>query len=126
MTFDTSNDTIIAEFPFQERRRVSSLTSNTTLVALDGGRTYNNTGAAGAVVVTLPTPVAGMVFRFRVTAAQSLQLKPASGHTIQFDATSVASSQDIRSATIGTLIEVEAQSSTAWFVTNTRGTWTVV
>ncbi len=123
LTFDTSNDVIRADYAFQERRRVTSLTSNTALAATDSGRSFNNTGAAGAVTVTLPAAFAGAVVRLRVTAAQSFRLKPNTGNTIQVDDLVCTDAEDMRSSDLGAVIEVECEDGTNWIMTDLRRTW---
>lgn len=126
MTFDTSNDLIRSVYAFQEKRRVTALTANTTLVALDSGRSYNNTGATGVVTVTLPAAAAGLHFRLRVTAAQELRVQAASGASIQFDSANAPAANYFKCSTVGGVLELECQDGALWVVTSARQTWTKV
>ncbi len=129
MLFNTSSDFIYASYPFQEKRRiVSYATSSVALAASDTGITANNTGAAGTVTFTLPTAVAGLHFRFCVTAAQAVRIQSnTAGQTIQFDDLNATSAHYFECASlVGGVLEVVCQDSTTWFVTNARRVWSLV
>jgi hypothetical protein len=89
------------------------------------GGTLTNTGASGAVVLTLPAPVVGMRFRVYLTVAQDVDINAATGTQILVltNATGDAISS---AATIGNSIELVALSSTTWGAFATSGTWTDV
>lgn len=89
------------------------------------GHTIINTGASGAIVLTLPAPQPGMRFFVYLTAAQDVDLNAADSTQILVatNATGDALSSD---ATIGSRIELVALSSTTWGVVSSSGTWTDV
>lgn len=64
---------------------VVAKTANYTLTAADVGKCFTNTGAAGAVVFTLPTAAPGYVFEFFVTANQTVTITAPSGKLIAFN-----------------------------------------
>jgi hypothetical protein len=57
---------------------VSAHDANATLTASDFGKQHTNTGASGAITLTLPDPsvCAGLSLRVQVTAAQVVNLDP--------------------------------------------------
>ena len=58
-------------------RKVITKTADFTITSEIGGITYVNTGAAGTVVITLPTAISGKgIFSFIVSAAQILRVDP--------------------------------------------------
>lgn len=69
-------------------------TGNYTVLAADSGYLFTNTGAAGAVIFTLPTTIAaGFRARFQVTADQNVTVAAPANKLITFNnlaATSVA------------------------------------
>lgn len=103
-----------------------SIAATATLTAdqLYGG-TINNTGASGAVVLTLPAPQLGMRFRVYLTAAQDVDINPADSTQILV-LTNAAGDAISSAATIGNAIELVALSSTTWGAFFTSGTWTDV
>ena len=96
--------------------------------------TMNNSAAAGEVIMTLPTAVAGVEHRFIVEAAQYLRVKAATGDLIRGTraanvvAGTVESSATAgywRSNAPGAWIQVEAVDATTWQVVGIGGTWTI-
>lgn len=105
---------------------VGAKTANGTLTAAECyGRLITNTGASGAIVLTLPTPVVGMHFRVFLTVAQDVDLNAANGTQILVltNATGDAISS---AAGIGNSIELVAVSATTWAAFAVSGTWTDV
>lgn len=89
------------------------------------GSTFINTGAAGAIVYTLPAPKVGMRFRVYLTDAQDVDINAAA--STQILALTNATGDAISSAaTIGNCIELVALSSTTWGAFASSGTWTDV
>lgn len=87
------------------------------------GGTLTNTGASGAVVLTLPAPAVGMHFRVWLTAAQDVDINPANGTQI-LSLTNATGDAISSAATIGNSIELVALSTTTWAAFATSGTWT--
>jgi hypothetical protein len=103
-------------------------TANYTVLVTDSNTSFRNTGAAGAVALSLPTPVEGTIFRAYVTAAQTFGFTATSSATIRDGATVSAANGTITSNTVGDYVELEAISTTAWMVVRkggaSGGTWT--
>lgn len=55
---------------------VEAHVADDTLLATETGTVHTNTGAAGAVTLTLPAATVGLRFMFAVGAAQALQIDP--------------------------------------------------
>ena len=89
------------------------------------GGVVTNTGAAGAIVLTLPAPVAGMRFKVCLTAALDVDLNPADGTQI-LGLTNAAGDAISSAATVGNSIELVALSSTQWAAFAASGTWSDV
>jgi hypothetical protein len=105
---------------------ITAQTSNTTLVAGDSSKIYNNAGAAGEVQITLPTASAGLVFGFRVMAAQFLRVISAAGDQIRLMDQASATAGYIRANVVGAVLQLEAQDATTWLVTyGLGGPWTI-
>lgn len=76
-------------FPF---RRFQSKTANYSIVAADNFSVFDNNGAAGAVVLTLPPIANGYMFAFRVQADQNFTVQSAEGtNLIAFNNASASS-----------------------------------
>lgn len=89
------------------------------------GGTVTNTGAGGAIVLTLPTPVAGMRVLVALTAAQDVDVNPADGTSI-LTLTNAAGDAISSAATIGNFVWLQAISTTQWIALGSSGTWTDV
>lgn len=107
--------------------RVVPVTADTALEALFSGVIYTNTGASGAVNLTLPTPgLAGVRYSLVIAANQYVRFTAGTGWTIRDGATLSATAGYIRSTTVGsTLTLVNIDTSSQWVVLNKTGTWTV-
>lgn len=98
-----------------------SKTADYTVVSTDNYTLFDNVGAAGAVVFTLPTLANGLFYGFRVQADQSVTVTSAEGtNVVAFNnasATSVAFSSG--GAKIGGMVYVYANpGATKWIVEN--------
>lgn len=87
--------------------------------------TIVNTGASGAVVLTLPAPIPGQrVFVF-LTDAQDVDINPADGTQILV-MTNAAGDAVSSAATAGNSLTLVAISTTAWVQQSSSGVWTDV
>lgn len=96
-------------------------TGDYTVTAADHGMLFTTTGAAGAVVFTLPAVTAGLRFRFLNTVNQNMTIASAEGDNLVTDgdaaADSVASSTS--SHKIGGFYEVIGNAAgTLWYVSH--------
>ena len=95
---------------------IVSKTADYTVTTGDSGKTFDNTGATGAIVLTLPTPALNLNYKFAVTAAQYLRIN---GTILQGG----LSGAYIRSNTAGSYLAVEAHNSSGWIVSSIEGEW---
>lgn len=84
----------------------------------------NESGASGAVALTLPPALAGLMFRFFVQTGQYLRINARTGDTLRA-ATVSASGGYIRSNIAGSWIAIQAINATEWVNFGIGGTWTV-
>ena len=112
----------------------STKTADYPIVTGDLGTQFNNSGAAGTVVFTLPSaPTAGSRVGFTVLTAQTLRVLAPASTTINVGGALSASAGNIQSAQIGAYVELAYVGSNKWhakMVTGTGGTagaggWTV-
>ena len=99
-------------------------TGNITAAECWGG-TVTNTGAGGAIVLTLPDAVAGMQVLVVLLAAQDVDINPQNAEQI-LTATDEAGDAISSAATIGNFALLKAVSATQWIVQSSSGTWTDV
>jgi hypothetical protein len=106
--------------PIEEK----SSTSNITAEPYCYGGIVTNTGASGAIVLTLPDAVKGMSLKVILTVAQDVDINPQNGEQIlvKTNAAGDALSSD---KVIGSACTLIAVSDTQWMAT-TEGTWTDV
>jgi len=97
----------------------SAKTANYTVLTTDNGTLFTNTGASGAVVFTLPTLAAGLVYEFLVTADQSVTVASAAGDDMVVfnDATADSVAFSTSSEKIGgSLLIFSNSAGTKWYV----------
>lgn len=101
---------------------VEANTADATLTAANAGKIQTNTGASGAVVLTLPAvaTVAGLAFKIQVTVAQVMQFKPATGEKVFLGGSGVASKYVQIAGVIGNFIEIFSD-GVQYHVTNYSG-----
>lgn len=130
-TFATDMDQMISEFPAfiaalnavgwngLSRTNYTQAVSPVTLTAAQcGGFTaFTNTGASGACTLNLPAGADGLRFKMMVTAAQDFIAKANGTETIRFIGDVSKAGGSIKSAVIGTVIELE-WSGTQWIATS--------
>lgn len=106
---------------------VVTKTGNYAVQASDSSVAFDNTGATGTVVFTLPAEIGGLHFCFTNMVSQVLEvLAPNSVHVAIGTFNSAASGNVQTSAAFSTLcIYAPTSSTTQWVTTSTTGTWTV-
>jgi len=89
------------------------------------GGIVTNSGASGAIVLTLPTAVKGMNLRIQLTAAYDVDINPQNADQILglTDAAGDAISSD---ATVGSFINLISFAAGQWSSAGSSGTWTDV
>lgn len=105
---------------------VTAEAATATLTAAECyGGVFTNTGASGAIVLTLPTPAAGMHIRVYLTVGQDVDINAAADTQI-LSLTNATGDAISSAATIGNSIELVAISATQWVAFASSGTWTDV
>lgn len=110
----------------RELREVVAKTANYTVKATEIGATFTNKGATGAVTFALPAATVGLWYRFRVLAAQALQIDPNGTETIALPSTGAqsAAGKFISADAAGECVEIVCADAGAWHVNSYVGTWT--
>lgn len=91
----------------------------------DNGATFTNTGASGAVTVTLPTATIDQAYKFRTTAAQAIKIDCQSTDDIQNVATAQNADGQYTSLTANNcFVEIMCRVAGHWIVTQLFGTLT--
>jgi len=113
----------------QAARRLTTKTLNYTLLTTDAGNVFDNTGAGGIVILTLPPWVAdpNLKFYFMVTAAQMLRIKAPSPAKIANDVTNSAAAGYIQNnQPFCALCLVPTSVVDQWAVESATGNWGVL
>lgn len=107
---------------------VTAETSDYTALLADNGTFFDNAGASGLVVITLPaSPTSGIYYFFYVAAAQTLEIK-ANGNSVTIQAGPSLVSMgggNVQSSTVGSLVQMVCIDSTHWACMNVQGKWAV-
>ena len=105
---------------------INDYTTTTTVAAQDTyGGIVTNSGASGAIVLTLPTAVKGMNLRIQLTVAQDVDINPQNADQILglTDAAGDAISSD---ASVGSYVNLISFAAGQWSSAGSSGTWTDV
>ena len=98
-------------------------TADDTLTESESGSVHTNSGANGAITITLPSSASkGVHYWFSVQAAQELRIDPGTA-TIRDDCGQTADKYKTANA-IGECIHLAANSSGDWVTISKYGTWT--
>lgn len=106
----------------------TSLTTDTTLTLGSGGDEFNNTGATGEVIATLPTAASigstKWSVEFFTTAAQYLQIKAQGSNVIRAQSFTTAAGGFLRTNERGAYIKISYQGGGEFAVAGTPlGNW---
>jgi hypothetical protein len=100
---------------FDYKRQITKTTSF-TVAASDNNTLFDNTGASGSIVPTLPPIANGLRFGFRCIAAQTIVITSAEGSNIVIDNNASASTATL-AARIGTACRIFTNpAATKWIV----------
>lgn len=91
------------------------LNANFTLTGTDSGKGFVNTGATGAITISLPKAAPGLTYQFLVQAAQTITISPIATDTIRRLAAGVVF---VLPAVPGTLLYLECVTPGFWEVIN--------
>lgn len=101
-------------------------TSNYTVLVSDNEKRFDNAGASGTVVLTLPTWANGLRYRFVVMTAQILRvLAPASTQIADGTTNGVAAGNIESNLPYSALCLVATSVANQWAVESATGEWTV-
>jgi len=103
-------------------------TANYIVLSTDSGNHFTNTGAAGSVAFTLPTPATSLVYTFTCTAAQTLTVVGANSTAIVGPSALVGQTITIAGGVAAnqyTTVKVTCYDGTHWIIDYIFGTATV-
>lgn len=95
-------------------RRVVAKTSDYVVLATDTNTFFTNTGAGGAVIFTLPTPVAGMTYEIYRDFNQAVTVDVGGSVTIQSGASVTSAGGQVTLDAVGSKIRLVAITTTKW------------
>lgn len=97
-----------------------------TIKTTENGCGFTNTGASGAIVLTLPPATVGLNYYFRVSAAQELRIDPDGTETISLPSSGVpgAAGKYLSADAIGETVRLVCAVAGSWSVFGYTGTWT--
>lgn len=87
------------------------------------GQINTNSGAAGAIVLTLPVPILGSTYKFYVAAAFNLTIQATAGVAIRNGALLKAAPGNLVNNVIGSFITLVAMDATTWVAESQSGGW---
>lgn len=102
---------------------VEAHTASDALTLAESGSVHTNTGAGGAITLTLPPAVLGAEFFFQVGAAQNLIIEGDAAETISLPSNGVAQA-NITANAVGETVHLVCCIAGTWGVMGYTGTWT--
>lgn len=105
---------------------VLTKTADYTITAADSGKTFDSTGASGAITGSLPAALPGLEYFVRVGAAQEHRLDPSGSETISLPSTGVAGAAGkyLTANAAGETVHLKCIVAGTWNVFGYTGTWT--
>lgn len=105
---------------------VEAHTASDTLTVNETGTVHTNTGASGAITLTLPAATVGLHYKFYVGAAQELRIDPNGTETISLPSTGVAGAAGkyLTANAAGETVSIFCPVAGTWAVLGYTGTWT--
>ena len=123
---DYTTQTYLSNKPSPKRKKVYTRPSDLTLKPKDTGCVVNNTGASGAITVTLPAGARiGDCFEIMVNAAQEIRVDPGlSTDSIVLTGLSPSAGEYVTANAAGEYATFTYIGNSTWFASNIGGTWT--
>jgi len=117
---------IETDAPQSRYSKTAVKTADYTITAAESGKTFDTTGAAGAVVGSLPAATPGLNYYFRVGAAQEHRIDPNGSETISLPSTGVAGAAGkyLTADAAGETVHLRCVKAGTWSVFGHTGTWT--
>lgn len=110
-----------------EEPTVSTETHATDYAVLtsDSGKHFNNIGAVGTVIFSLPPAAAGLEFSFAVYVTQILRVLANTGDQIAIGDLNSAAAGNVESNLPFSSIKIECHDGAQWIASSSIGSWTV-
>ncbi len=102
-----------------------SKTINYTILDTDDCKHFNNIGAPGDIVLTLPPAEEGLHYGFLVVAASYVKIQAVGGDVISRSVETSAPAGYIRSNIPYAFLTIESHSAGTWIVSSQVGTWSI-
>ena len=105
---------------------VEAHTASDTLTVAESGSVHTNTGASGAITLSLPAATVGLKYDFYVGAAQELRIDPNGTETISLPSDGVpgAAGKYLTANAVGETVRLVCCKAGTWAVFGYTGTWT--
>lgn len=113
---------IVASLPGNEGI-VENKTADYTITPSDSRKTFTNLGAAGTVILEMPTPFVGLQYNFLVEAAQTLVLDVGGSVVVALGEIVSAPGDQISSNTPYSFLTLKCLTTTLWGALSMGGSW---
>lgn len=107
----------------QDYERILTKTADYQITVSDNGATFTNNGAAGTVILTLPSPTVGLRFSFNVVTAQTLLIDVGGSIIIALAEVTSTAGGNASSASPYSFLTLKCLTSTLWSAGAMGGTW---
>jgi hypothetical protein len=120
----SANPALLASYLGGLQVGYTAYTTNHSMTAAQTTGTFSNAGAAGPVVLTLPTPaIVQLTYTFIVAAAQTLEIDVDGSDIITLGEIASSAGGFVSSDSPYSVITVKAISTTLWVATFLLGSW---
>lgn len=102
-----------------------SKTTNYTVSTIDNGTHFDNIGASGTVIFSLPAAARGLSYEFLVSAAFTVEILCAGTDKIAIGGTNSAGGGNAQTNTPFATLAIEAHAAGQWVSRSATASWTV-